>query len=404
MKGFILKSFSFLIYVLSVLYETRAQLRDTVNYMNDGDNIEKQVMGLQIYCYKGKPKYLIHIWRTVTMNLDINGESYSQYDGKSPAEVVKKYEEQRSSWSINLFSTKKKEIKLNPFQQTCIGIETSNIYRISLRLIGIDFWKVTLLVLGIVIFLFAKRLSYDPIFYYICGITLGITTSLLVLIYLVSRLLPKGKTMYLLAAGGWTVSIYLGQLIWENAQMIAMQYREYVIWYIVVTALISFVVCYRLGPVTNIRTKKIIQWFLQASSLAMIYCSSYFDEAAVGICILLVLAYNFPHSLVRRGKSFWRARFPKRRRLLTEDEYHEEGVRETEKALSTLREYCSSPECNQWKTVLRLKDPIRFANFMEGYSHLADNEVLQYETETTCLLEECEYTDDEDGLQLTDSD
>lgn len=46
----------------------------------------------------------------------------------------------------------------------------------------------------------------------------------------------------------------------------------------------------------------------------------------------------------------------------------------------------------------------RFANFIEGNSHLADNEVLQYETETTCMIEECEYTDDEDGLLLTDSD
>ncbi|XP_046739234.1 nuclear envelope integral membrane protein 1 isoform X1 [Diprion similis] len=394
----------FLICVICTLTETQAELRGTVTYMEDGDNIVKEVRGLHIYCYRGRPKYLIHIWQTVLMNLDVNGESYSQYDGNMPAEVVKKFEEHRSSWSINFFSRKKKEIKLNPFQQSCIGIDTSHEYRISVKLIGIDFWKVTLLILGILVFLLAKKLSYDPIFYYICGITLGITTSLLVFIYLISRLLPKGKSMYLLAAGGWTVSIYLGQLLWENARMIVMQYREYVIWYIVISSLVSFIVCYRLGPVTNKRTKKIIQWFLQASSLLMIYCSSYFDEAAVGICILLILGYNFPHALMQKGKSYWRARFPKRRKLLTEDEYHEEGVRETEVALSSLREFCSSPECNQWKTVLRLKDPIRFANFMEGNSHLADDEVLQYETETTRLLEECEYTDDEGGLILTDSD
>ncbi|XP_020707365.2 nuclear envelope integral membrane protein 1 isoform X2 [Athalia rosae] len=336
------------------------QPRGTVTYMEDGFHIEKQISGLHIYCYKGKMKYLFHIWQTVLMNLDVDGESYGQYDGKSAAEVAQKYEELRTSWSLNLFNTKKKEIKLNPFQQTCIGIETSHVYRITLKSIGIDFWKVTLLILGIIVFLFAKKLSYDPIFYYICGITLGVTTSLLILIYLISKLLPKGKTMYLLAAGGWTVSLYLGQLIWENAQMIAVQYREYVIWYIIITSLISFVVCYRFGPVTNKRTKTIIQWFLQASSFVMIYCSSHFDEAAVGICILLVIGYNFPHSFVRKGKSYWKAKFPQRRKLLTEDEYHEEGMRETEHALSNLREYCSSPECNQWKTVLRLNDPIRF--------------------------------------------
>lgn len=51
--------------------------------------------------------------------------------------------------------------------------------------------------------------------------------------------------------------------------------------------------------------------------------------------------------------------FPIKRKLLTEDEYRKEGIRETNKALHELKEYCSSPNCNPWKTVLRLKDPIR---------------------------------------------
>ena len=55
-------------------------------------------------------------------------------------------------------------------------------------------------------------------------------------------------------------------------------------------------------------------------------------------------------------------RFPPKTRLLSEDEYHEQGARETVKALDELRKYCSSPECNQWKTVLRLREPIRYKN------------------------------------------
>lgn len=51
--------------------------------------------------------------------------------------------------------------------------------------------------------------------------------------------------------------------------------------------------------------------------------------------------------------------FPERRKLLTEDEYRKEGIRETKKAITELKEYCASPECNPWKTILRLKDPIR---------------------------------------------
>lgn len=51
--------------------------------------------------------------------------------------------------------------------------------------------------------------------------------------------------------------------------------------------------------------------------------------------------------------------FPERRKLLSENEYRKQGIKETNKALGNLREYCSSPESNPWKTVLRLKDPIR---------------------------------------------
>lgn len=53
-------------------------------------------------------------------------------------------------------------------------------------------------------------------------------------------------------------------------------------------------------------------------------------------------------------------KFPPKVRLLSNDEYYQQGVRETSKALAELREYCSSPKCNQWKTVLTLKNAKRF--------------------------------------------
>lgn len=51
--------------------------------------------------------------------------------------------------------------------------------------------------------------------------------------------------------------------------------------------------------------------------------------------------------------------FPEKRKLLSEDQYYQEGIWQTRKALKELQNYCSSPECNPWKTVLTLKDPIR---------------------------------------------
>ena len=78
----------------------------------------------------------------------------------------------------------------------------------------------------------------------------------------------KGKMMYLTIATGWTMSFYLIQILWENIQLIVVEYREFVAWYILLMSLISFVIAYRFGPVTNVRTKKLIQWFLQVCRIA----------------------------------------------------------------------------------------------------------------------------------------
>lgn len=49
--------------------------------------------------------------------------------------------------------------------------------------------------------------------------------------------------------------------------------------------------------------------------------------------------------------------------------------------MDQLRDYCNSPDCKQWKMVQKLKDPMRFASFIEGESHLTDAEMLSYEVD-----------------------
>jgi hypothetical protein len=52
--------------------------------------------------------------------------------------------------------------------------------------------------------------------------------------------------------------------------------------------------------------------------------------------------------------------FPKKRKLLTQEEYVKEGNEYTLKALQELKNYCSSPDCNTWKIVSRIKSPERY--------------------------------------------
>jgi hypothetical protein len=69
--------------------------------------------------------------------------------------------------------------------------------------------------------------------------------------------------MYGFMIGGWTVGIYFLQLIWENLYLLIIQYQNHMLSYVVFTGLVSFIVCYRLGPVSDQRSKNLIKWALQ---------------------------------------------------------------------------------------------------------------------------------------------
>lgn len=146
-----------------------------------------------------------------------------------------------------------------------------------------------------------------------------------------------------------------------------------------------------MGPPKNQRSKDLIKWGLQVIGLVCVFYSSYFQEATLGLNLLGLVLYYFPYRYLLIFRSFWRRRFPPKPKLLTNDEYYEQGVRETTRALEELKAYCSSPDCKQWKVMLKLKDPSRFASFVEGDPHVLDDELMDYET----TMAEMNLSDDE---------
>lgn len=111
--------------------------------------------------------------------------------------------------------------------------------------------------------------------------------------------------MYGMMIGGWTLGIYFIQMLWENLNFILVTYQVYVFYYTLTTGLISFMICYRMGPPENDRSKDLIKWVLQLSAGVMIFYSSSFREATVAILILLVGWYYCPTVLVRSVKGLW---------------------------------------------------------------------------------------------------
>lgn len=147
---------------------------------------------LQIYCFRGQNKSITALFQSLRFTIDIDNDDFVQFEGDSAEEVQTHYENQRTIFSFNVMNSgKKKLIKIDPFNQTCIGIETAHKYTVNLNLVRIDLGRIILLGVGLVLFFYAKTLSQTPLFYYLTGICLGIFASFLVLVYFSSKIIPK---------------------------------------------------------------------------------------------------------------------------------------------------------------------------------------------------------------------
>ncbi|XP_053673619.1 nuclear envelope integral membrane protein-like [Anopheles nili] len=339
--------------------------------------------GLVIYCYPGQPPTLPNVFCTVSIRMQCDHENFNQYPGSVPAEVEKHWRDDQSLFSFNVFaSRKRRQVELEPFNQSCLGVVSAGKYDIEVVLNRFDLWRVGMLMFGVMLFFTAQPMSQNPLFYYTGGILIGLTSFALALVYMFSKLMPYRPLMVGVMVGGWTLGFYGMQILYENLRLIFVLYQHYVFWYLAVVGTISFLVCYRLGPPMNHRSKQVIQWTLQLIGLTMVFFCSYQRTFSTGLVLVVMAVYwhAAPLSVIRWIGGRFRSRFPGRRRLLTVDEFDEMGRVETDRALNELREYCRSPECKQWTTMMRLRDPVRFASFVEGTPHVLDDECFEYDS------------------------
>ncbi|XP_062398208.1 nuclear envelope integral membrane protein 1 isoform X2 [Sardina pilchardus] len=254
--------------------------------------------------------------------------------------------------NINLFSPK-----------TCFRVDPSNsqtLYTVkSIR--KFDIYLFIVFLVGVLLFFFADILSRSQMFYYSAGMSTGMIASLLILIFIVARFLPKKSPFYVLIVGGWSFSLYIIQLVGRNLQLILKEHWTLAIGYTAVVGFISFAVCYRHGPLVDQRSINILSWTLQIFGLLLIYAGIQVQQVALAIMVAAFCAKNLEYPINLAFTIFqklsWRKRKPEPRRLLTEEEYQKQGEIETSRALDELRKFCSSPESNPWKTVSRLQSP-----------------------------------------------
>ncbi|XP_055103721.1 nuclear envelope integral membrane protein 1 isoform X4 [Symphalangus syndactylus] len=230
-----------------------------------------------------------------------------------------------------------------------------------------------------------KELEQSQIFYYSTGMSVGIVASLLIIIFILSKFMPKKSPIYVILVGGWSFSLYLIQLVFKNLQEIWRCYWQYLLSYVLTVGFMSFAVCYKYGPLENERSINLLTWTLQLMGLCFMYSGIQIPHIALAIIIIALCTKNLEYPIqwlyITYRKVCKAAEKPVPPRLLTEEEYRIQGEVETRKALEELREFCNSPDCSAWKTVSRIQSPKRFADFVEGSSHLTPNEVSVHEQE-----------------------
>ncbi|XP_066470924.1 nuclear envelope integral membrane protein 1 isoform X2 [Tiliqua scincoides] len=184
--------------------------------------------------------------------------------------------------------------------KTCLKVDLlepdSNYSIIVTRTFDPKLFLVTFL--GLLLFFCGDLMSRSSLFFYSTGISIGMLSSLLILIYVVSRLVPKKSPIYLMLVGGWSFSIYLIQLVFRNLQEICKLYWEYLLGYLVIVGCLSFAVCYKYGPLENERSINLLTWGLQVLGLLLIYSGIQIQQIGIALIVIAMCTKNLEYPVM----------------------------------------------------------------------------------------------------------
>lgn len=131
-------------------------------------------------------------------------------------------------------------------------------------------------------------------FYYTGGVAVGILASLLILIYIFSRFVPKRNLFGLgVLLGGYSFAGFFLHLIYSQGIAFVQENLFFVSCYVLISGMVSFAVLYRMGPAHE-RTMTLLKWFLQLLGLALIFVSMQYLPFGLLLVGSLVVWNNVP--------------------------------------------------------------------------------------------------------------
>ncbi|XP_037705161.1 nuclear envelope integral membrane protein 2 [Choloepus didactylus] len=279
-------------------------------------------------------------------------------------------------------------IIVNPFGETvCFSVKPlRNIfdYTIKVNRNIMDFKLFLVFVAGVFLFFYAKTLSQSPIFYYSSGTVLGVLMTLVFVLLLVKRCIPKYSTFWALMVGCWFASVCIVCQFLEDLKWLWYEKRIYILGYVLIVGFFSFAICYKHGPLVDRKNINLLTWTLQFFSLVLIYSGVNVPQFAYAVMILLTSSRRLCYPLKVFFYMSWKVKkwFTSEKpvvKYITEEEYREQADAETASALEGLRQACRRPDFPSWLAVSRLQAPKKFADFVLGASHLSPEEISLHE-------------------------
>ncbi|XP_060033556.1 nuclear envelope integral membrane protein 2 isoform X2 [Erinaceus europaeus] len=319
------------------------------------------------YCYHPKSQLeWKYIWSTVQVHIASQGllsityiteRHHCQYPESIPSFIrclARNFWPPRESNEIT--------IVVNPYEATmCFSLRPGEKivpYTLSVNRNIVDFRLFLMFVAGVSLFYYAETLSRSPLFYYSSGTVLGILMTLVFVLLLVKKSIPKYSTFWALMVGCWSASVYIMCRLIEELKWLTSESRTYILGYFLTVGLVSFAVCYKHGPLVEATSRNLLAWTLRLLSLLLV-CSGITMAPlayAVGILMLSSRVLRFPRKAFRRMKT-WLPPAKPQFKYLTEDEYREQADAETTGALEELRQACRRPDFPSWLAVARLQSP-----------------------------------------------
>jgi len=335
---------------------------------------------LTLFCWRGlNPTYKSY-FTSSNFYIKTATSEYKVFYGLNTSQVEDQAEKKDKFWDPQLLWTQSQpsNLRFNPFQDCCYGIVTAEPYELHLQYQKINLVLVFLSIIGLILFVLAPFLSRSTLAHYTVWASLSIFFSFFCLAFLLQKRFRQSFFSWVFLA--YTLSLYLmSSTLYSLSDLLSPSTLPWVGGYCLVTGIISCAVLYRIGPPSHPRTLSLLQWAIQAASLVLVAMSSYNTRASITVSILVMLSSAVPvRSLCSWVDSLARISRRVRTEFITETQMQEQSQRETRLALEQLRRDCQRNQEEAWRIMTRLRDPGRFAEFVQGASDVTQEEVEEH--------------------------